>query len=342
MAEQTPQKVSRIRSSWMLLIAAIALVLLSAVVYLMARTPGETGEKQALRIGYQNSPAMALIMVAQDREFFQQAGVDVSLRDFTAGKFALQAFLGGSLDVAVAGDVPIGLALLQGQRLVAFAEVIRDSEDEMRMVVRRSGACDRNGAARYFLNGPRRKIATSFGGGPEWFTVTFLRSAGVPLNRVELVSQSPTEMAGAVSGGDVDGIAIFDPAATTAETMLGEAGCTFADPRAYRQHYAAVTRPELMQGPDPRLVRFVQALRLAERFIAAHPAEAQAIVQRKTAIDPRVLAALWPKLNFGVALDRDLPRLWMHQEEYHRSKPGASFPAAGPDFRAAVSDRAFR
>src|SRR5262245_38464187 len=83
----------------------------------------DAGALPSLVVGYQNSPAMALVMVADKRDLFRQNGVDVDLRDFTAGKIALQAFLGGSLDVAVAGDMPTGLALLQGQDFVAFAEV---------------------------------------------------------------------------------------------------------------------------------------------------------------------------------------------------------------------------
>lgn len=321
----------------------IGAILLAAVIawFFLARGGGAPASEQKLRVGYQTSPAMALIMVAQDRKLFEQAGADVDLREFTAGKFALQAFLGGSLDVAVAGDMPTGLALLQGQKLAAFAEVIRNSTDEMRMVVRRDGPCDPNGPERYFLSGRPKKIATSFGGGPEYFTVTFLRRAGVPLNRVTLISQTPAEMAGALAKGDVDAIAIFDPAATTAERMLAGAGCTFADPKVYRQHYIAVARPEAVGDKvDPRLKAFVRGLRLAEAYVADHPAEAKAIVQRKTSMDPETLDALWAKLDFGVTLDPKLPRLWMEQEDFHTSKPNASFPRPGPDFNAALTDRA--
>jgi hypothetical protein len=56
-------------------------------------------------------------------------------------------------------------------------------------------------------------------------------------------------------------------------------------------------------------------------------------------IAPQLLASLWPKFRFGVTLDANLPRLWMQQEEYHRSKPGSTIPPASPNFQAAISDR---
>src|SRR5882762_2306965 len=48
-------------------------------------------------VGIQVSPAMTLLMVAKDEGFFLRQGLDVELKEFTAGKFALQAFLGGSI-----------------------------------------------------------------------------------------------------------------------------------------------------------------------------------------------------------------------------------------------------
>src|SRR3989339_123978 len=74
----------------------------------------KTSILQKLRVGIQVSPAMTLVMVAEDKGFFDRAGIDVELKEFTAGKFALQAFLGGSLDLAVSGEVPVTLSTLQG------------------------------------------------------------------------------------------------------------------------------------------------------------------------------------------------------------------------------------
>ncbi len=67
---------------------------------------------------------MALVMVAADMRYFDKEGVQVDLKEFTAGKFALQAFLGGSLDIAVSGEVPATLATLQGNNFRVIAQVV--------------------------------------------------------------------------------------------------------------------------------------------------------------------------------------------------------------------------
>ena len=75
-------------------------------------------------VGIQVSPAMTLLMVAKDEGFFSRQGLDVELKEFTAGKFALQAFLGGSIDFAVSGDVPVCLAGLQGNQIRVVTQVV--------------------------------------------------------------------------------------------------------------------------------------------------------------------------------------------------------------------------
>jgi len=300
-------------------------------------TPTSAAPVKPLLVGYQKSPAMALIMVAQDQGYFKDATghQQIELKEFEAGKLALQAFLGKSLDVAVAGDVPIGLALLQGQKLTAFAEVIKGSRDEIRMVVRASQPCP--SAESYFRT--KRRIATSFGGGPQYFTESFIvKNAILPAN-VETLPFKPTEMPNAVDSEAVDGAAIFDPAAAKIERELGSAGCTFPDPLNYRQHYIAVARPEMFGGaPDPRLKFFVAGLKRAEAYIAQNPDKALLIVQRGTQIDHEILVKQWGLLKFGVVLDETLPNLWAQESIFFRRQPGGTFLAEDPKFSSVLND----
>ncbi|HEY1607417.1 MAG TPA: ABC transporter substrate-binding protein [Allosphingosinicella sp.] len=330
-------------SVWLLISLFVLALLAAAAIWIYRGGASGSGQQRPkLTVGYQVSPAMALIIIADDQHLFG-SGTEVKLVNYEAGKLALQSFLAGSIDVAVAGDMPTGLALLQGQKLTAFTEVIKDSRDAIRMVVR-DGHCDRSHPSRFFLDGTRRKIATSFGGGPHYFSYSFLRAAGVPMGEVDLVAYKPTEMVGALKSRAVDGIAVFDPAAAKAEKALGPESCTFPDPQIYREHYIAVAKPEVVKGSDPRLADFVAGLRKAETFIAAHPEQARKIVSDRTSIDAATMAALWPKLKFGVYLDPRLPDLWLQEVDFNRMQPGASFPVMPSlrDFQAAVSTRYVR
>src|SRR5262249_43208461 len=90
-----------------------------------------------ITVGIQTSPAMPLVMVAKDKGFFEEQGLKVDLKEFTAGKFALEAFLAGSLDFAISGDVPGALAILQGNKFLVPAQVVRETHNEVRIVGRK-------------------------------------------------------------------------------------------------------------------------------------------------------------------------------------------------------------
>jgi ABC-type nitrate/sulfonate/bicarbonate transport system substrate-binding protein len=319
------------------ILVVISLFLLGYLIFDDEKITANPYNSKPLVVGYQNSPAMALIMIAEEQGLFKEHNLDINLREFTAGKFALQTFLGGSLDVAVAGDMPIGLALLQGQKLTAFAEVISDSVDEVRMIVHYNGDCADLTPKHYFSE-KKRKIATSFGGGPQFFTLKFLQFHKIPGQQVDLISQAPEQMVGALEKESVDGIAIFDPAASTAEERLSSAVCTFEDPKNYRQHYIAVAHPDLVANEsDPRLLHFVQALKSAAEFAKDYPEKSMNIIMKKTEIPLTIIQHIWPKLTFEVELDHELPSLWMEQAIFHLSQVGANYLTPKPDYSDSIN-----
>jgi len=150
---------------------AFATSLFLTLLTLACGRPGESTRIQAT-VGIQVSPAMALVMVAKDKHYFDEQNLDLQFQEFTAGKFALQAFLGGSLTFAVAGDVPVTLATLQGSNFKVLTQVVEDTKNEVRVVARRDGTA--SDPASYFKK-KKRKLATSFGGGPEFFTYKFFQ-----------------------------------------------------------------------------------------------------------------------------------------------------------------------
>ena len=93
-------------------------------------------ELQHATVGIQTSPAMALVMVAKDKGFFEKQGLDVELKEFAAGKDALAAFLGGSLDFSISGDVPVTLSTLAGNKFVVPAQVVGKTKNEVRVVAK--------------------------------------------------------------------------------------------------------------------------------------------------------------------------------------------------------------
>lgn len=322
--------------------APVALLALLALLALGAGCPRRTTQPGPRRvtIGIQVSPAMALVMVAKDKGFFRDAGVDVELREFTAGKFALQAFLGGSLDFAVSGDVPVALAVLQGNdNLRIVSQVVARTTNEVRVVARRDGDVS---SPQAFFAARRRRLATSFGGGPEFYTYNFLRRYQVATSSVEIVSQRPEDMPAALAVGSVDAIAIFDPFAYIAETRVGPQAVTFTDPALYSELYVLAAHPDQLSREPQVTAAVLRGLQRAAEFVRAEPAEAKGIVQRYTRLDRAVIEGIWANFDFRPALTPQLLDFWREEAQWARATGKVGASTSTPDFRRLVDDHLLR
>jgi ABC-type nitrate/sulfonate/bicarbonate transport system substrate-binding protein len=316
-------------------VSIVVLVLFSTGERWRGSSIEEAAVPQKVKIGFQESPAMALVLIAKSERLLPS---NLELVPFQAGKLALQGMVSGELDLAIAGDVPVGLALYQGLDIKVIGEVVSKSEAEVRMVVRTNEEdCSSLQPLQYFKE--RRKIATSFGGGPEYFTYTFLQHHRVATESYELISQTPLEMPGALQARAVDGISVFDPAAAYAEQILATNGCTFPDPGVYRQHYVLAALPDTLAKKRPAIEAFIQSLKKAEDYARDNPQQVAGVVSKATSIPVDVAQRIVGKFEYGVVLDAGLVELWEQQAAWTASK-GIPKHAKPDAFRSAI-DRSF-
>lgn len=292
-----------------------------------------------LTVGIQVSPAMTLVMVAEDKGFFDNAGVDVVIKEFTAGKFALQAFLGGSLDIAVSGEVPVTLSTLQGNKFRVLAQVVERTINECRVVVQKEEGLD---TPEEYFGARKRQLATSFGGGPEFFTYNFLKKHGITAEQVELISQKPEDMPAALVSGTVDAISIFDPQARIAERLMGDRGQTFADADIYSELYVVDVMQETLDTRRADLKAFLQGLYDAQFYIKDHPDESKQVLIKYTKLDRAIVDDIWQNFVFKPALNHLFTDYTTAQAKWAIEK--GTFPPGTPipDFKAVVEAELLR
>jgi ABC-type nitrate/sulfonate/bicarbonate transport system substrate-binding protein len=287
-------------------------------------------------VGIQTSPAMALVMVAKDQRFFEHEGVDVQFQEFTAGKFALQAFLGGSLDFAIPGEVPVCLSTLQGNKFRVITQVVEKTENEVRVVARRDAS--HTDPASYFKS-EKRKLAMSFGGGPEFFTYSFLNHYGIAQDEVELLSMKPEDMPAALQSKSVDAISIFDPFAYIAEERMGEQSVTFANSELYSEFFVLIARQSQIDKDPTIVASIVRGLVKAADFVTEHPESAKSIVQRYTKLDQDIVDGIWPNFIFRPALTKELRTTWDAEVEWAKVTKKVDAEVKTPDWDKLVEPK---
>ncbi len=287
-------------------------------------------------MGIQVSPAMTLVMVAKDKGFFSEEGVEVELKEFTAGKFALQAFLSGSIDFAVSGEVPVCLASLQGNKIRVVSQVVENTTKEVRVVALKDGT---EKDAKTYFKSKKRKLATSFGGGPEFFTYSFLQHHQIGKDEIEILSQTPQDMPAALESGSLDAISIFDPFAFIAERRLGDKVVTFADTALYSELYVLDVRPEQIEKNPEVIESILRAFVKAATFIEKNPDEAKQVMQKYTKLDRDVIDGIWQNFVFRPALVQKLIDYWNAQAIWAKDTKKVTPDTQIPNFRDIVEDR---
>lgn len=269
----------------------------------------QTQDKQdPIKIGVQVGPASTLLYVANDKGFFKVEGVNVELVEFTAGKFALQAFLADSIDLAASGEVPVMYSSLQGNEFYVLTQVVEKTIDEVRIIAQREEGLE---DPKEYFTAKKRKLATSFGGGPEFYTYNFLKKHGI--TDIELISQKPEDMPVALQSGTVDAIAIFEPFAYFAEQKLGENGITFTDSEIYSELYVLDAKREWVKENPKTVEGILRALVKAGDYIESNPQEAKLILMKYSKLDKQTIDGIWDNFVYKPALNELLPT-YLHAE----------------------------
>jgi NitT/TauT family transport system substrate-binding protein len=311
------------------LIAAVALAGLG-LWYLTGPPEGLPFQSDSIVVAYSPFESCALFLIAEDRQFFAQNGLSLSLYRSDSGAAALDDMLSGKADLAVSvSEFPLVRKTFQGTSARAMASM--DKAEYIFIVARK----DRGIRNPPDLQGKR--IGTVAGSIAEFYLGRFLSLQGLGIGDVEYVSiRTPPETANALVDGDIDAAVLAQPYADLARDSLG--GNAISWPAQSNQPlYALVVSTEGWIAEHPEEVtRFLKALSLAEEYALLHPDEARAIVQRSLNLDPSSMDAVWRQNQFSLTLDQSLITA-MEDEARWMIANNLTNGTAVPDFREYVS-----
>ena len=199
------------------------------------------------------------IVVAQSEGYFEEEGINLETVKFTSGRRALEALIGGQLDVAFMAEYPVSIASLRAQPFGTFTTLSRYTAN--RMISKGSiGFEDPSSLA-------GKKIGTTKGSNTEFFTEALIEKFGVD---AEIINVSPPDIVPALARGDIDAGIMFPDFYPAAEKALGD------DYREYRSDayiawFVLSATPEMLNDRPDELAAFMRALIKAEAFIESDP-----------------------------------------------------------------------
>ena len=288
--------------------------------------------RDAISIGVPQEPLGALIMVAQEKGFFADVGLDVTVVDtYPSGKRALQGMLDGEVDLTISSEVPLVFRSFDRDdfRIVA---TIGTSDNEPRLIARK----DRGIEKPIDLQG--KKIATQRASAVHYFLDLFLLKHGI--ENVEPEFMRAEELPQALADGSIDAFSMREPFIGEAQKLAGSETTVFTEPGMYLKTMNLVALNQFVIEEHDVLVRVLRVLDRAEAFCREHRDEAVAIVARKLT-DAGQLGQVLDDITLEIALSHALV-VALEDEARWAIDNGFTLKKEAPDFQKLISTDVLR
>ena len=282
-------------------IAVIASVSIVLVIFLFSR-PQQTSmttEKITLALGHES--LSSLVIIADNKNYFHEQGVDVTIKTFKGGKQALiKGLLSGDADLATSADVPIVFNSFNRNDFKIIS-TIGSSDNEPRIIARKDKLIKTPGD----LTG--KKIVTKKGSAVHFFLNTFLAFSGITNDDIELsFTKDGHEMVDLLASGKVDAMSHREPFISEAKNRLGDNAVVFEKPGAYTKTFNLIATDVAIKNKDEAIKRVLKALLMAEEFSRKHPADTIKIIANSLGITEESLITVWNSIDLSLALDQTL------------------------------------
>ena len=269
------------------------------------------------------------IVVATEKGFFKDAGLEVKSVHFVSGRDALEALLGGQLDLAFMAEFPPTIGAMQKQ---AFRVVTTLSQYHGNRIISTSTV-----GFHSMKDLAGKRIGTTMGSNAGFFTQLLVKNAGI---KATLVNVAPADIVPALVRGDIDAGVPFPDFYPKAKQALGD---KYRDEvsKDYIAYFVVSASMPLIQKRPGDLKKFLSALIKADEYLHAHPAGARKMVatEMKGVAGLPEIEASWPEYAYAIGLDKGLLNLMSEEGKWIKAQGLIKVPEVDPAvFRAYLDD----
>jgi ABC-type nitrate/sulfonate/bicarbonate transport system substrate-binding protein len=266
------------------------------------------GPALTLSLAVRSAPYSGLIAIADEKGYFKEAGLDVTLKLYPSGKAALEAVCGGDAQVATVADIAFAAKALEDPSVRVLASIGTTVGDQI--VARK----DRNIQNPGDLRG--KKVGVTADTTSDYFLYTFLVIENIPQEDVTIVDIPAARKVEALINGDVDAVAAFEVFAVEAKQRLGDNAVFWDSQNNLAYHWLLATGKEFTDRPEP-LRRLLRALIKAESFARDDEEEAKRIISGKWGFE---LSPTKTRLN--VSFGQSVVTSLQNYTRWHLTKAG--------------------
>jgi ABC-type nitrate/sulfonate/bicarbonate transport system substrate-binding protein len=275
-----------------------------------------------------HTASSTLLMIAKDKGYFAQHGLNVTFVESPSASVAIRNLLDGKNDFGFLHEYSVSDPVLYNKTVRVIGTL---SKSDVDYIVARK---DRGITEPQHLEGKR--IGVTKGSNREYFLDRFFVLNGLSIKNATVVDFQPAPLVDAVARGDVDAACSAEPYVYQMRQKIGENAVVWPVNLGQHAHYSLVCNeitirehPEIVEG---LLVSVLQA----ENYENSHQEEAKKIAQKQTNYDDQYMEQDWQNYHFSVGLSQSLITA-MEDETRWRIRHNLTNPAEVPDFSNYIS-----
>lgn len=240
----------------------------------------------------------SLILIAQEQGYFQEHGLNVTVREYTSGSPVMADILADKLDSGIASDFTGVRNSFKNEDIQIVGTFVKS---EVFYLIARK---DHGIANIQDLRGKR--IGVTKGTAGEFYLGQFLTLNGLQLTELTIVDGVPADLVAAVEKGSLDGVVSFEPNAYKTSKSLGSNGVRWSVQSLQPVGGLLYVSGKYVREHPAALKRYMQAIVEAQTYVEMHNDDAKTFIAKHLHYDQSYINYIWPKLTLGVSLDQDL------------------------------------
>jgi len=236
----------------------------------------------------------ALVYVAEDQGYFEENGLEVTIKDYESGKAAADALIAGEADISTSAGFVFVSNSFDHADLRVFGTVATAQVKEL--VARK----DKGITTTDDLIG--KKIGVTKKSGAEFLLGVFLIFNALSYEDVELVDLKSSEIVEAISNGDIDATFTWDPYLYNIKEELGDNAISWTGGQDF--YFVLITKEDWIENNPAAAQRFMKSLLEAEDYIKDNSEESKEFVKDRFDYESDYMDYSWPKQEFAVILEQ--------------------------------------
>lgn len=214
------------------------------------------------------------IIVAQEKGFMAQYGLEVKTSIFKKGKIGFNNYLAGKESFAITNIISVVLTDfdITKHRYVATASY---TDNQTKVLVNKAAGINS------IMDLRGKTIATVRGTTAHFYLCHFLELNGISCDEVTLVFMKKNELSDAIASGKVDAICQHGMPVVKAKKMLGDNGVLYDDETIIRKSVGLIFPAAVIEEHPEMVENMLKATIAGDEFIKTNTTEAVEIISKK-------------------------------------------------------------